>query len=83
MKKLVLGLLGAVSMVAIGTALSLPAGGSGAAQEVQKPKYDYMSTFLSRSTRPLGLKENPATRKMLNQGAVKWSIRAGTRQILD
>lgn len=54
-----------------------------APQEVQKPKYDYMSTFLSRSTQPLGLKENPALKKMLEQGAVRWAIRAGSRQVLD
>jgi hypothetical protein len=54
-----------------------------APQEVQPPKYDYMSTFQSRSTRPLGLKENPALKKMLDQGAVRWSIRAGARHVLD
>ncbi len=52
-------------------------------QEVQRPKYDYMSTFLSRSTRPLGLKDDPAARKMLGQGPVNWAIRAGQRNILD
>ena len=52
-------------------------------QEVQKPSYDYMSTFLSRSTRPLGLREDPAVRRMLGQGSVPWAIRAGSRHILD
>jgi len=52
-------------------------------QEVQKPKYDYMSTFLSRSTQPLGLKEDPAIKQLLDQGPVKWAIRAGSRHILD
>jgi hypothetical protein len=52
-------------------------------QEVQKPKYDYMSTFLSRSTQPLGLKEDPTVKKLLGQGAVKWAIRAGSRHLLD
>ena len=51
-------------------------------QDVQKPNYDYMSTFF-RSTRPLGLKEDPAVRRMLGQGSVPWAIRAGTRHILD
>jgi hypothetical protein len=51
-------------------------------QGVQKPNYDYMSTFF-RSTRPLGLKEDPAVRRMLGQGSVPWAIRAGTRHILD
>lgn len=54
-----------------------------APQEVQKPKYDYMSTFLSRSTQPLGLKEDPTVKKLLGQGAVKWAIRAGSRHLLD
>jgi hypothetical protein len=52
-------------------------------QDVQKPNYDYMSTFLSRSTHPLGLKEDPAVRRMLGQGSVPWALRAGTRHILD
>ncbi len=52
-------------------------------QEVQKPNYDYMSSFLSRSTNPLGLKEDPAARRMLAQGAVPWAIRAGSRHVLD
>ncbi len=54
-----------------------------APQEAQKPNYDYMSNFRSRSTRPLGLKEDPALKKMLEQGAVRWAIRAGARQIMD
>ena len=54
-----------------------------AAQDVQPPKYDYMSTFRARSTRPLGLKEDPALKKMLDQGAVRWAIRSGFRQVLD
>jgi hypothetical protein len=52
-------------------------------QEVQKPAYDYLSTYLSRSTNPLGLKEDPAARRMLGQGAVAWAIRAGSRHVLD
>jgi hypothetical protein len=52
-------------------------------QEVQKPNYDYMSNFLSRSTHPLGLKEDPAARRMLGQGALPWAIRAGSRHVLD
>ena len=52
-------------------------------QEVLKPNYDYMSTVLSRSTHPLGLKEDPAARRMLGQGAVPWAIRAGSRHVLD
>ena len=52
-------------------------------QEVQKPSYDYMSGLLSRSTHPLGLKEDPAARRMLGQGPVAWAIRAGARHVLD
>ncbi|MFO7733653.1 MAG: hypothetical protein R6X21_08390 [Candidatus Aminicenantes bacterium] len=59
-----------------------PAGQDPPPQEIQKPRYDYMST-LSRSTRPLGLKEDPTTRKILAQGVVKWAIRAGSRHILN
>jgi hypothetical protein len=42
-----------------------------------------MSGFLSRSTQPLGLREDPAIKKLLEQGPVKWAIRAGSRHILD
>lgn len=52
-------------------------------REVQKPSYDYMSGFLSRSTHPLGLKNDPMARRMLGQGAVSWAIRAGSRHVLD
>ena len=52
-------------------------------QETQKPNYDYMSTFRSRSTRPLGLKEDPAMKRMLEQGTVRWAVRAGARQVMD
>lgn len=50
---------------------------------VQKPKYDYMSSFLSRNTKPLGLKEDIALRKRLRQANIKWAIRAGTRHIFN
>ena len=68
-----------------GPVRALPArpGSQTAPQETQKPNYDYMSTFRSRSTRPLGLKEDPALRRMLEQGAVRWAVRAGARQVMD
>ena len=50
---------------------------------VKKPRYDYMSTFLSRSTKPLGLKEDLILKKLLSQSPAKWAVRAGTRHILD
>jgi hypothetical protein len=52
-------------------------------REIQRPSYDYMSTFLSRSTHPLGIKEDPAARRMLGQGAVPWAMRAASRHVLD
>ena len=57
--------------------------GQAAPQEVKKPTYDYMSIFRSRSTRPLGLKEDPVIKKMLDQGTIRWAIRAGARHVLD
>jgi hypothetical protein len=50
---------------------------------VKKPKYDYMSAFLSRDTSPLGLKEDILLKKLLRQPRIKWAIRASARHILD
>jgi hypothetical protein len=52
-------------------------------QGVQRPSHNYMGDILSRSTKPLGLKEDPAARRMLGQGSVAWAIRAGSRHVLD
>ncbi len=52
-------------------------------QSVKKPKYDYMSTFLSRDTKPLGLKEDLFLKKLLKQSSIKWAIRAGEGHILE
>ena len=54
-------------------------------QNVQdkKPKYDYMSTFLNRSTNPLGLKIDPELEKLLSKPGIKWAIRAGSKHVLD
>ncbi len=52
-------------------------------QKVRQPSYDYMSSFMSNRTNPLGLKEDPVARRMLSQGSVPWAIRAGSRHILD
>jgi len=54
-----------------------------APQSSQKPKYDYMSSFLSRNTKPLGLKDNAPLRKFLNQPSINWALRAGGRHILN
>jgi hypothetical protein len=49
----------------------------------KKPKYDYMSSFFSRNTRPLGLKEDLALKKLLKQKSIGWAIRTRIRHILD
>jgi hypothetical protein len=49
----------------------------------KKPRYDYMSSFFSRNTRPLGLKEDLALKKLLKQKAAKWALRTEIRHILD
>ena len=49
----------------------------------QKPKYDYMSSFYSRNTKPLGLKEDVALRKLMRQPGIKWAVRSGIRHILN
>jgi len=51
--------------------------------EIPKPTYDYMSSFLARSTQPLGLKDAPEVRRLLEQKACKWAIRSGKRHILN
>lgn len=48
-----------------------------------KPKYDYMSSFFSRNTRPLGLKEDLAVKQLLTQPAIKWAVRTGQSSILE
>jgi hypothetical protein len=83
------GLAGALLSLSVASSALSPTEPQQTAQEppptqgVQKPNYDYMSGILSRSTKPLGLKEDPAVRRMLGQGSVPWAIRAGTRHILD
>lgn len=44
---------------------------------------DYLSSFLARSTQPLGLKENQKLRQLLYQAQIKWAIRASVRHILN
>ena len=91
MKRTSKAVSGALAGAVFGLFLAAPAMRPGPAQsaqepppqEVRKPSYDYMSSFLSRSTHPLGLKEDPAVRRMLGQGSVPWAIRAGSRHILD
>jgi hypothetical protein len=42
-----------------------------------------MSSILGRNTKPLGLKEDLAMRKLLRQPAMKWAVRAGQKHILN
>lgn len=44
---------------------------------------DYMTSYLQRNTRPLGLKEDRLQQRLLRQSDRKWAIRAGSRHILD
>lgn len=60
-----------------------PPGQENPPRDIQQPKYDYMSTFLSRSTQPLGLKDAPEIRALLEQAPAKWAVRATARHILD
>ena len=52
-------------------------------QSTQKQKFDYMSSILSRNTKPLGLKENVSLRKLLNQPSIIWAMRSENRHILN
>lgn len=66
-------------------AVVLLAGAPGTAPQdlpEQKPKFDYMSTFL-RGRKPLGLKEDLIMKRLLKQPRASWAIRAGSRHILD
>ncbi len=48
----------------------------------KKPKTDYMSSFLLRNTKPLGLKEDQALKELLQQPSMFWAVRTGTQNIL-
>jgi hypothetical protein len=52
-------------------------------QSVKKPKFYYMSSILSRNTKPLGLIDNLTLRKFLNQPSIKWALRSGGKHILN
>jgi hypothetical protein len=54
-----------------------------APQSAQRQKFDYMSSILSRNTKPLGLKENISLKKFLNQPSIKWAMRSGGRHLLN
>lgn len=52
-------------------------------QDTKKPQTDYMSRIAGRNTDPLGLKENPALDKLMQQPSIKWAIRSAKRHILN
>jgi hypothetical protein len=49
----------------------------------QKPSFDYMSTFLSRNTKPLGLEEDKEVKKLKQQPVIKWAVRSSLRHSLQ
>jgi hypothetical protein len=49
----------------------------------KKSKFNYMNSFYSRNTKPLGLKEDQALKKLLGQKSIIWAIRTEIRHILD
>ena len=49
----------------------------------KKPPSDYMSTYLSRNTNPLGLREDQDLKRFLEQPIIKWAFRAEFRHILE
>jgi hypothetical protein len=64
---------------------ALPSPGRLFAQENvpgQKPAFDYMSSYLSRNTNPLGLEEDKEIRDLRVQPSIKWVVRAGWRHAL-
>jgi len=52
-------------------------------QESGQSETDYFNLLLSRDTQPLGLKEDSALSRYLNQSSIKWAIRSGKRHILN
>ena len=54
-------------------------------QETQekKPQDDYMSRFLARNAKRLGLKIDLTLQKLMDQSTIKWAFRAEERFILQ
>ena len=52
-------------------------------EPAKKPAGDQMGTWLSRSTKRLGLEEDEIVRRLRRQPNIKWAIRAVARHILD
>jgi hypothetical protein len=55
----------------------------GVQEPARKPPTDYMSTFLSRNTKALGLKENKDLTRMMKQSSIDWAVRSTARHLLD
>jgi hypothetical protein len=54
-----------------------------ALQTEKKPPQDYMQKRLARDVKPLGLKENKALDRLLEQSHIKWVIRSEIKHILN
>ncbi len=81
-----LKIIGWVSLFLVQSMFLFPPGRDlvpGQQNEPVKRQSDYMSDFLSRNTKPLGLKEDRRLEKLLKQPAIYWAIRGGARHILD
>ncbi|MBN2200084.1 MAG: hypothetical protein JW747_09590 [Candidatus Aminicenantes bacterium] len=48
----------------------------------QKPAFDYMSSYLSRNTNPLGLEQDKEILDLKLQPPIKWAVRASRRHAL-
>ena len=84
MKNKTVGWFGPLCCVLALTSASAPfrAAGRVTFQETRRTQEDYMSALLSRDTKTLGLKENPALQRMLRQPAIKWTVRSIRAQVL-
>ena len=68
----------------LGFSEALPGANTGESpQSTKKPREDYMSSFLLRNAKPLGLKDDAPLRKFLSQPSIKWAMRSGGRHILN
>jgi len=58
-----------------------PSGGDG--QPIRRPDTSYMSQWLNRNTKPLGLQEDRRYARLIGQPRISWAIRASVRHILE
>jgi len=52
-------------------------------QPIRPPDTSYMSQWLNRNTRPLGLQEDSRYARLAEQPRIIWAIRASGRHVLD